>query len=171
MFYPTINVLLVLQPRKFKFKLRHKHRKLNYKTRNYKFLFFGQAGLLLTKPLLINSKRMFRLKLFLKKAARKTDKTLRRVWVNTFPHIPLTKKVIGSRMGKGKGKLSIWYNKLSTGVILIELKNLRKGRATHFLQQAQYKLKSSSRIIYSQPLQQVFYPTVGRTTISYQAFW
>jgi ribosomal protein L16/L10AE len=50
---------------------------------------------------------MFRLKLFLKKAARKTDKTLRRVWVNTFPHIPLTKKVIGSRMGKGKGKLSI----------------------------------------------------------------
>lgn len=70
-------------------------------------LCFGHSGLLITKPLFINSKKMFRLKIFLKKSSRKTDKTSRRVWVNTFPHIPLTKKVIGSRMGKGKGKLSI----------------------------------------------------------------
>ena len=88
---------------------------------------------------------MFRLKLFLKKSARRTDKTSRKVWINTFPHIPLTKKVIGSRMGKGKGKLSIWFNKLSTGVIFIEVKNLRPGRAKYFLKQTQNKLKSKDR--------------------------
>ena len=98
---------MVLQPRKFKFKLKHKRRRLNYNVRLTRKLIFGDAGLVLTKPLIINSKKMFRLKLFLKKAARRSDKTGRKVWVNAFPHLPLTKKVIGSRMGKGKGKLSI----------------------------------------------------------------
>ena len=49
---------------------------------------------------------MFRYKLFLKKAARRTDKTLRKVWFYVFPHLPITRKVAGSRMGKGKGKLA-----------------------------------------------------------------
>lgn len=162
---------MVLQPRKFKFKLRHKQRRLNYRTRIYKYLLFGHAGLILTQPLRINSKKMFRLKLFLKKSARKTDITLRRVWINTFPHIPLTKKVIGSRMGKGKGKVSIWFNRLSTGVILIELKNLRRGRAAYFLSQAHYKLKSSSQIVYNRSSQKTLHLPVGKTTVSYQAFW
>lgn len=161
---------MVLQPRKFKFKLKHKRRRLNFRVRSSRKLHFGHAGLLLTKPLFINSKKMFRLKLFLKKSARRTDKTSRRVWVNTFPHIPLTKKVIGSRMGKGKGKLSIWFNKLSTGVILIELKNLRKGRATYFLSQAKNKLKGSSKIVYSLALNYTVHPPLGGTTVSYQSF-
>ena len=63
---------------------------------------------MLVKPLRINSKKIFRIKLFLKKGSRKSDNTRRRVWFNAFPHLPLTKKVVGARMGKGKGKLSIW---------------------------------------------------------------
>ena len=162
---------MVLQPRKFKYKLKHKRRKINFRTKLKRNLFFGQVGLVLTKPLFINSKKMFRLKLFLKKAARRTDKTSRKVWVNTFPHIPLTKKVIGSRMGKGKGKLSIWFNKLSTGVIFIELKNLRRGRAIYFLSQAQNKLKSTSKIIFCSSFEKSVYSPIGKTAISYQSFW
>ena len=74
---------------------------------NKKLLNFGQIGLVLKKPIRLNSKKIFRIKLFLKKAAKRSDKTRRKVWINVFPHLPLTKKVIGSRMGKGKGKLSI----------------------------------------------------------------
>tara|TARA_B100000787_G_C16104879_1_gene255326 strand:- start:270 stop:758 length:489 start_codon:yes stop_codon:yes gene_type:complete len=162
---------MVLQPRKFKFKLKHKRRRINFSVRPLNGLAFGQFGLILTKPLLINSKKMFRLKLFLKKSARRADKTSRKVWVNTFPHLPLTKKVIGSRMGKGKGKLSIWFNKLSTGVILIELRNLRRGRAVHFLSQTQNKLKSTSRIIFSKPSENIVYSPIGKCCVSYQTFW
>ena len=43
---------------------------------------------------------------FLKKSSRKFDKTLRYMWFHVFPHIPITRKVEGSRMGKGKGKLA-----------------------------------------------------------------
>lgn len=162
---------MVLQPRKFKFKLKHKRRRLNFNVRLTKSLIFGSVGLALTKPLIINSKKMFRLKLFLKKSARRSDKTGRKVWLNSFPHLPLTKKVIGSRMGKGKGKLSIWFNKISTGVVLIELKNLRKGRALHFLTQTQYKLKSTSKIIFARSLENTVYNPIGGGSISYQTFW
>lgn len=70
---------MVLQPRKFKYKLRHKHRALNYNFRSKHVLSFGQIGLSLTKPLRINSKKMFRLGLFLKRSAKRGDKTLRKV--------------------------------------------------------------------------------------------
>lgn len=166
-----VNVLLVLQPRKFKYKLRQKKRRLNVNYRLKTLLAFGHIGLVLTQPLLINSKKMFRLKIFLKRAARRGDKTLRKVWVNTFPHLPLTKKVIGSRMGKGKGKLSIWYNKVTTGSIFIETRNLRVGRAVYYLRQAQGKLKGSSKIIYKGSLSYFTYLHVGKRAVRYQSFW
>lgn len=132
---------------------------------------FGQVGLILLSPFFINSKKIFRLKLFLKKSARKTDKTLRKVWVNAFPHIPFTKKVIGSRMGKGKGKLKIWFNKITTGTILVETKNLRRGRAIYFLSQAKYKLKSNSKIIFINNSNISIYNFIGKKSTSYQSFW
>lgn len=163
---------MVLQPRKFKYKLRHKHRALNYNFRSKHVLSFGQIGLSLTKPLRINSKKMFRLGLFLKKSARRSDKTLRKVWINTFPHIPMTKKVIGSRMGKGKGKLSIWYNQLTTGVIFIEMKNLRLGRALYYLRQVKGKIKGSAKVIYRSCYNK---PTIrlhtGKWSTTYQSIW
>lgn len=65
---------------------------------------YGGMGIQILQPLRLHSKRMFRLKLFLKRAVRKVDKTRRYLWFNLFPHLPLTKKVKGSRMGKGSGK-------------------------------------------------------------------
>ena len=70
---------MVLQPRKFKYKSKHKLRRIDFSVRPSSKLRFGQSGLVLTRPLLINSKKMFRLKLFLKKSARRTDKTSRKV--------------------------------------------------------------------------------------------
>ena len=164
-------VSMVLQPRKFRYKLRQKQRALNYNFRSKHQLSFGQVGLTLTKPLRINSKKMFRLGLFLKKSARRGDKTLRKTWVNTFPHIPMTKKVIGSRMGKGKGKLSIWYNQLTAGIIFIEMKNLRLGRACYYLRQARNKLKGSAKVIYRYGGKHLIRLCVGRRSTSYQSIW
>ena len=74
-------------------------------------------------------------------------------------------------MGKGKGKLSIWFNKLSIGVILIELKNLRRGRAIYFLSQAKSKLKSTSKIVFCKSFEKTVYGPIGKMTTSYQSFW
>lgn len=50
-------------------------------------------------------------------------------------------------MGKGKGKLSIWYAQLYTGHLLLEFKNLRNGRVRYYLRQSKYKLKGKFKII------------------------
>jgi large subunit ribosomal protein L16 len=95
---------MLLRPRKFIHKSLHKKRRIiNFRKSN---LSYGQFGLQILQPLWVNNKQVFRYKLFLKKAAKRADKTSRKVWFNLFPHIPLTRKTEGSRMGKGKGKLA-----------------------------------------------------------------
>jgi len=54
----------------------------------------------------MSARQIYRFKTFLKKAVRKPDITRRSVRFNTFPHLPLTKKPKGQRMGKGAGKLN-----------------------------------------------------------------
>lgn len=73
-------------------------------------------------------------------------------------------------MGKGKGKLSIWFTHIPIGHILIELKNLRNGRLLYFLKQIQYKLKSSSQVIFRYG-QRVINSALGADKIHFQSFW
>ncbi len=140
---------MILRPRKFKHKNRQKKRnnfKIPTKT---SVLVYGQFGLYLLQPTQLYSKQLFRFKLLLKKGAKRVDKTRRGVWFNAFPHLPLTKKVAGSRMGKGKGKLSGWVAHLKPKTNLFEFRNLRWGRARYFSRQISFKLRAKSRFLSS----------------------
>ena len=128
---------MLLQPRKFKRKSWQKRR--NFKTWTYKSLVYGTSGLRVQQSLRMSSKQIYRLKLFLKRAVRKSDRTQRYMWFSAFPHIPLTKKGKGLRMGKGAGKLASWCTQLRPGTVLVEFKHLRYGRITYFLKQIAYK--------------------------------
>lgn len=162
---------MLLQPRKFKYKSSHKNRRINNKLKTKHKVLFGQVGLKLCQPLRLNSKNIFRLKLFLNKSARRGEETRRKVWLNVFPHWPLTKKHVGSRMGKGTGKLKTWFSKLNTGHIFIELKNLRLGRSLFFMKQVQQRLKCFSKIIWKSQ-NSVRIPTdLSKTNIPYQSYW
>lgn len=149
----ALRLLLLLQPRKFYFKHRQKKRQCSsFKER---FLTFGSAGLKILQNLRLNSKQIFRLKIYLKKSVRKSDFTKRKVWFNSFPHLPLSKKSKGIRMGKGVGKLSIWFSQVSAGVFLLEFKNLRFGRVVFFSKQVATRLAVRTKIVntMSRPLQ------------------
>ena len=143
-----------LNPKKFTFKNRHKQRKfLNFRSQK---LTYGHFGLKLLQPLWVSGKQILRYKLLIKKSAKRSDKTSRKVWFNLFPHLPMTKKVAGSRMGKGKCKLVGWIAQLSPGVNMFELKNARPGRAVYFFKQVSYRLpvksKLTSKVIRKIPL-------------------
>ena len=98
---------MLLQPRNFYYKRKQKNRSLLSFNNSYlkKKLNFGDSGLMILKPVHLSAAQIFRFKLFLKKAVKKSDKTRRFSWLLAFPHLPLTKKPNGIRMGKGKGKL------------------------------------------------------------------
>lgn len=137
----------MLQPRKFKFKNKHKNRSVS-SWRN-SALSYGDCGIKVLRPSRISAKRIFRLKVYLKKAVKKSDITKRRVWFNVFPHLPLTKKAKGVRMGKGSGKLNTWFVDLKGGAFLLEFRNLRPGRADFFFKKVRTKITVPTSTVFS----------------------
>ena len=85
---------------------------------------YGQAGLAILQPIRLQNKHIFRLKLFLKKSARKADKTTRKLWFNAFIYLfPKNLKV----HGWVKVKVNYQHEFVRSSVMLVELKNLRPG--------------------------------------------
>ena len=50
-------------------------------------------------------------------------------------------------MGKGTGKLAGWVADLPSGINLVELKNLRTGRADYYCNQVKHKLPVKSMTV------------------------
>lgn len=160
---------MLLQPRKFTFKLRQKNRRFTQCNTNNS-LTFGDAGLLLLRPILLTAHHLSRLKLFLKKTVRKVDKTRRLLWFHAFPHLPLTKKPDGLRMGKGKGKLACWFIKITGGTILFEFQNVRFGRALFFMRQATFKLGIPTKAVFPSTVY-CSYPLTPSKKVFFRTFW
>jgi large subunit ribosomal protein L16 len=159
---------VLLRPRKFIYKNIFKRR--TFRTPKNNKIIYGQCGLKLLQPVRLNNKQIFRMKLFLKKSSRKFDKTSRYVWFNLFPHLPLSKKVEGSRMGKGVGKLASWFIELPAGVSIFEFRNLRPGRAYYFARQIQHRLPAKTRFL-TRVKRKVNTPLSLSRQTSYYSFW
>ena len=139
---------MLLQPRRFTYKTRHKKR--SQKAFRGQNLRYGTTGILTLQSFRFTGKQIFRLFIFLKKSSRKSDKTKRLFWLNAFPHLPLTRKAKGVRMGKGTGKLHSWFTIVRPGAVLVEFANLRSGRAKYFMNQIKFKLAIPTTVVTSQ---------------------
>ena len=117
----------MLSPKKLKFRKQQK-RRIRGQAQSGNHLAFGEFGLMALEGGRITARQI--------EAARiaMTRKTKRggQVWIKIFPDTPVSKKPAEVRMGKGKGKRSAWSCKISAGMFIYELKNLRFGRAFFF---------------------------------------
>ncbi len=161
---------MLLQPRNFIFKKKQKNRRFLSFNSLHNNLSFGGSGLLLLRAIQLTAKQLSRFKLFLKRAMKKADRTRRFVWFHAFPHLPLTAKSKGTRMGKGKGKLECWFTSIPGGVVLIEFRNLRKGRANFFMIQMTRKLGVPTKNIFSTDTYLNF-PIKTTKKIFFKTFW
>lgn len=162
---------MLLRPRKFTYKNIFKRRFIRTsKLKSQISLTYGSSGLLILQPLRLNNKQIYRKKLLIKKGSRRADTSKRKVWFNIFPHLPLSRKVTGSRMGKGTGKLSGWITELPAGTILFEYRNLRKGRSVYFINQIRSRLPVTSRVLHSS-MQYSNLPLKTSSKISRSSFW
>jgi large subunit ribosomal protein L16 len=159
-----------LKPKNFHYKRKQKQRSRLLFKNNVKTLIFGNFGLFLLSPIQLTSNQIFRFKLFLKRSFKKIDRTRRFAWFNAFPHLPLTRKPKGVRMGKGKGKLESWFTNIAAGVILIEFQNLRKGRAFYFSKQMTSKLGTSTTFIKTPDFKYMSYPISSRRKFFFTNF-
>ncbi len=70
-----------------------------------------------------------------------------KVWINIFPHMPLTKKSIGTRMGKGKGAVEAWVAVVKEGKILFEIAGVDEATAREALRLASHKLPIRTKFV------------------------
>ena len=70
-----------------------------------------------------------------------------KVYINIFPHMPLTKKPIGTRMGKGKGSVEGWVAVVKEGKILFEITDVTEDVAREALRLASHKLPIATKFI------------------------
>lgn len=62
------------------------------------------------------------------------------VWVDIFPHKPVTKKPAETRMGSGKGSPEYWVAVVKPGRVLFEMAGIPEDQAREALRLASHKL-------------------------------
>ena len=70
-----------------------------------------------------------------------------KVYINIFPHMPLTKKPLGTRQGKGKGNVEEWVAVVKTGKIMFEVKDVSEEIAREALRLASHKLPIKTKFV------------------------
>ena len=70
-----------------------------------------------------------------------------KVWVNIFPHMPLIRKPLGTRQGKGKGNVEAWVAVVKTGKIMFEVSEVSEEVAREALRLASHKLPIKTKFV------------------------
>ena len=107
---------MLLKPRKTKFKKHHlyKRPKIN-KIKTH--LVYANYALVSRQSSLLNNAQLHTAIMTIKRVLKRKGK----LWFRVFPHIPVTKKPLEVRMGKGKGSVDHWITKINVGSVLVEL--------------------------------------------------
>ena len=106
-------------------------------------LAFGQFGLKALEPDRVTARQIEAAR----RALTRFMKRAGRVWIRVYPDVPVSKKPIEVRMGKGKGTPEVWVCRVKPGRILFEVDGIPVGIAKEALTLAAAKLPVKTRFI------------------------
>ena len=70
-----------------------------------------------------------------------------KVFINIFPHLPLTKKPLETRQGKGKGGVEQYVAVVKEGKIMFEISDVEEAVAREALRLASHKLPIKCKFV------------------------
>jgi large subunit ribosomal protein L16 len=132
----------MLQPTRTKFRKAFKGRIHGVATSG-QTLAFGEYGLKALEPDRVNARQIEAAR----RALTRFMKRAGRVWIRVFPDVPVSKKPIEVRMGKGKGNPEIWVVRVKPGRILFEVDGIPQAVAREALLLAAAKLPVKTRFV------------------------
>jgi len=132
----------MLQPTRTKFRKAHKGRIHGVATSG-NTLAFGQYGLKALEPDRVTARQIEAAR----RALTRFMKRAGRVWIRIFPDVPVSKKPIEVRMGKGKGSPEVWVCRVKPGRVLFEVDGIPAPVAREALRLAASKLPVKTRFI------------------------
>src|SRR5215472_1945160 len=132
----------MLQPMRTKFRKAHKGRIKGIATSGVD-LAFGQFGLKALEPERVTARQIEAAR----RALTRHMKRAGRVWIRVFPDVPVSKKPIEVRMGKGKGAPEWWIVRVAPGRIMFEIDGVPEGLAREAFSLAAAKLPIKTRFV------------------------
>ena len=106
-------------------------------------LHFGEYGLMAKEGNYITARQIEAARIAMTRYMKRGGK----VWINIFPHMPLTKKPIGTRQGKGKGNVEGWVAVVKEGKIMFEIAGVTEEVAREALRLASHKLPIATKFV------------------------
>jgi large subunit ribosomal protein L16 len=134
---------MLLQPKKTKFKKFKKNYLSNRNKTSVSKLCHGFIGLKALSSIRINSRQIEAVRQTMNRELGRKGK----IWINLFPHIPVTQTPTENRMGKGKGSTSYWCAPIKVGMLLFEINGVSPFKARQALQKGASKLSLKTQII------------------------
>jgi len=125
----------MLQPKRTKYRKQMKGRNRGLALRGSS-VSFGEFGLKATTRGRVTARQI-------EAARRAMTRYIKRggkIWIRIFPDVPITKKPIEVRMGKGKGNVEYWVSKVQPGKVLYEMEGVSEEIAREAFRLAAAKL-------------------------------
>ena len=132
----------MLQPSRTKFRKAHKGRIHGIATSGTS-LNFGQYGLKALEPDRVTARQIEAAR----RAMTRHMKRAGRVWIRIFPDVPVSKKPLEVRMGKGKGTPELWVCRIKPRRIMFEIDGVSVQLAREALALAAAKLPIKTRFV------------------------
>ena len=97
---------------------------------------YGEYGLVSTEPGWITANQIEAARIAMTRYIKRGGK----VWIDIFPHKPVTKKPAETRMGSGKGAPEYWVAVVKPGRVMFEMAGVPEATAREALRLASHKL-------------------------------
>ncbi|MCD4781447.1 MAG: 50S ribosomal protein L16 [Candidatus Omnitrophica bacterium] len=133
---------MVLMPRKVKYRKSQKRKMRGLATVGNK-IHFGEYGIKTLENGLIRSNHIEACRLVVSRKLKGTGK----LWINIFPHKPVSKKPAETRMGKGKGDLDHWVAEVHRGKVLFEISGVPEDYARGIFRLVSFKLPVKTKFV------------------------
>lgn len=132
----------MLQPKRTKFRKAHKGR-IKGNAKGGTDINFGSFGLKTMDAERITSRQIEAAR----RAITRHMKRAGRVWIRIFPDVPVSKKPVEVRMGKGKGSPEFWVAKVKPGRVMFEIDGVSAEIAKTALELGAAKLPVKCKIV------------------------
>ena len=132
----------MLMPKKVKHRKQHRGR-MTGDARGGTRVNFGEYGIQALEPGWITVRQIEAARIAMTRKTRRGGK----VWINIFPHKPVTQKPAETRMGSGKGNVEHWVAVVRPGRIMFELSYPDEALAREAIERAIQKLPIRARFV------------------------
>ncbi len=132
----------MLMPKRVKRRRVHRGRLTGQANKGNKVA-YGEYGLVALEPSWITSNQIEAARIAMTRYIKRGGK----VWINIFPHKPITKKPAETRMGSGKGSVEYWVAVVKPGRVMFEMSGVSEEVAREALRLASHKLPVKCKFV------------------------